>query len=734
MSLHKTLDGFVTGETCLQYINKDIGILSKCPYTRITTYQSPSYIANDMEIKRRAIEGFETQGTSDGSTNFDVTLQKIANDKTKRVIGLILDTNDDGSFEVAILGNETFQEMQTVSTHYGYGFTTRSEEVSSSGDVWKSFLEPAFIYLSSGIAPEINVAGVFMQYSSRGHLDDIVSLETTFDYVPEFTGADEIMRGALLNTGRRGNDRFFDHGGEVYLDLSVTNNKNTTLVIGCAMDTTQVGTWCPFDELADSTYNFLAGNFYDFFEYNHNFMLSRANSFVFSVKPNQTDIYNPSAPDVDNVYATHTMQTVPVNLILTKNESFALNYLNNGTLPPDAFLFPMEWDNIPKNLPESDTDDNPPEGGDDPDNGETNPSGIEGDPTVDGNPQTTTNKLNNNNVYWLQIGELQSFITWFWNDAGAIIDASSLWNRITGLYNDLGQAIVMVRFFPVDPSYIGGTENVNSIIVGMIEKPNTPVKKLLKQNPTKITLGTQAISEKYNSFADYSPYTELQIYLPFHGWQALDIDIFMGNSVRVKAIYDYMSGTVQYLIYVVSGGNEYLVNTAVVKMAVDIPITLQSKNDRDSAIFGNIMNAAGTLIGASASAATKNPIGLTMAMQNVASIGAGGTNSAPIKMMGTQGENGAFFAPNRCAIYMKRPSYNRPKLYKSRVGYPCNRGVYLGSRPSGGDSSIDVATGFTTVYNPTITFKGNSYGGKRLLPMQSEIEEIYNYLTEGVIL
>lgn len=727
----QTFNDFVTGDTCLQYITKDMGLLSRCDWQGdgiVLPFQQNIY-----DEALWAARGFSSQdtGASSVSYSFYSDITKISQDKTKRIIGLILDEWGDGSFKIAILGDDNLTNMRYSNIRYTeYASADPCERVGET-QIFKGNCQSVAVY-DPGSSSD-NVPGVTLEEFTNEEIA-IVPLENIFDFVPTL-GEMTNLRGALYGTGSHGNGAPFRTGAAV--NLHVTNNKNNTLIIGNKYNINGVDRqFIATEYLRESPYNMRAGNFYDFMENLTVLIAGKVNTFSYMEGvTSYNEWIDPLSDDseLSQAYETTTLQTIPVNLILTRNESFALNYLNTGTLPPDAFLFPMDWENIPKNMPSGEDEDTP-EGGDDPDNGENNPSGIEGDPTVDGDPTTTTSKLNNNNVYWLQAGQLADFITWFWNDAGAIIDAGSLWNKITGLYNDLGQAIVMVRYFPVDPAYLGGTEDVNSIVVGMIEKPNTQVKKLVRGNPSKVTLGTQAISPKYNSFADYSPYTELQLYLPFHGWQALDVDIFMGNSVRVKAIYDYMSGTVQYLIYVVSGGNEYLVNTAVVKMAVDVPITLQSKNDRDSAIFGNIMNAAGTLIGASASAATMNPIGLTMSMQNIASIGTGGAQSAPIKMMGTQGENGAFFAPNRCAIYMKRPSYNRPKLYKSRVGYPCNKGVYLGARPSGGDSSVGVATGFTTVYNPTITFSGNSFGGKRLLPLQSEIEEIYNYLTEGVIL
>lgn len=420
---------------------------------------------------------------------------------------------------------------------------------------------------------------------------------------------------------------------------------------------------------------------------------------------------------VGDVYAG---QMKLYNVPIISNYEQALNYIETGVIPDGAYLYPFDPANPPRNDgtpdPEDDGSDEPDEDGD---------SGIDGEPTPNPNPHITPNMITNNNLYWLQSGELERFINWFWTGAGDLLDIGDLWNRIQGLYNDLASAVLNIRYFPVDVAYIGGTSAVNSIIVGNIEYPIN-VLKLNKVKPTIRTLGEITIPRKYKSFCDYSPYATLMLYLPFHGWLELDVDLFMTNKIRVKCVYDHISGTIQYMVYVVDGAKEFIVNTCVAKMAVDIPITLQSKNDRDSAIFNNVAGTTANLIGAGASVASGSPIGLVMSTQGIAN---GSTQSAPLKVMGTQGETGAYFTYNRCCYYIKRPTYNRPKNYKSKVGYPCNKQGKLGQTYKG-----VTITGYTQVYNPTINFAGNKYDGSTMKPTYEEINEIYEYLEKGVIL
>ena len=246
----------------------------------------------------------------------------------------------------------------------------------------------------------------------------------------------------------------------------------------------------------------------------------------------------------------------------------------------------------------------------------------------------------------------------------------------------------------------------------MIEQRGSSVATI---SPTTVApiqeIGHIKIEDKYQSFVDMAPYSQLSLYLPFHGFVDLDINIFSGHSIYVKGIYDHLTGTLQYFLYC---DNTWLVNSFTVKMAVDIPMSLQTKNDRDSAIFSNVMNSVSGMMGAGLTLGTGNPIGLVAGANAFNS----GVNSAPMNVRGTVGESGAFYAPPQCAIILRRPTISKPdqNTWEKNVGQMCGKGHQL-SRLSG----------LTICYQPRINFANS-------IPLQSEIEEIYQILTEGVIL
>ena len=420
----------------------------------------------------------------------------------------------------------------------------------------------------------------------------------------------------------------------------------------------------------------------------------------------------------------------PFNLILTRNLEEAKNYLNTGELPSDAFLYPFDTENIPTN----DSGETPTPGPVDPDSGDDVPDeGGDGDQDTDPTPTDVPNyspvALTNNNLYWLSGVELKNFINWFWTDATDIASVGDLWDKIKGLYENLSQAVLNVRYMPIEISWVANTQSVPSIVVGQIEKQGAVLSINKKVENGQIVpngqvsplrnIGKIKIPNRFNGgFANYSPYATLSLWLPFHGFVDLDMDLFFNKSsdtieLAVQCMYDITSGTIQYFVFRGGYGGQ-IVQTVVAKMAVDIPITLQTKNERDSATFQNVSNSLGTLIGAGASAVAGSPIGLTMAMGSFAGTQ---TQGAGLTVKGTVGESGAFYQPRKCAIYIKRPNYNRPDSYASRVGFPANTSKQLKS-----------CKGYTVVYNPYIEFTHT------IKPYKEEIDMIYDYLEKGVIL
>lgn len=673
------------------------------------------------------IKVYCTEGNSDitfkGEYPVNITRYPASNN---RRIGYIAGVNSDGSFHMYILGNDTFDFTPTKAT-----FTTGEYTILLD----KVLLPPESEYRTEDTIQDYSwFSGIFNSYrngqgkiglNQTGNVSDVDS----FEFNPTWFDVDFPARGFVDCTKYNDNYIASDQEPSIELQFNLTKNLDT-LQLGCPITANY------FQRSASHIYwgdKNIGGDLYDLLDSLSLSVNSGVRNLPLSVVRTSYELPGGGSYLMNNLYpwinASMAFHYTPYNLILTYDFDAAKNYVDTGELPGDAFLYPFDVDNIPVNA-----DGGP--GADDSDG--TQDTVVTGDTTWEDTddqspsaPGQNGQSLTNNNLYWLTSQQLKSFLDWFWDEATDVTDPSELFEKIQGLYENLSEAIVAVRYMPVRPEWIGGVASDTKIIVGMLEKTET-VRVINKVVPDIQTIGSIDIRElakdnkTWDGFLNYSPYCQMSLYLPFHGFIDLDADLIMNSRLTIKAAYDILTGTIQYFIYRTARGanNLNLVNTVVAKMATDIPISLQTKTQRDSAIFQNVSSAAGNLIGAGASLATGNPIGMVMSTANIAAAQPMG---APLTLKGTISENGAYYDSALCAIYVKRPGINIPSNYDRKVGNPCNVAMKLSQ-----------VHGFVKCENPFISFSevtsDNSLGFPPPKPTKDEIDTIYNALSEGVIL
>ena len=705
----------VTGSQCLQYISKPIGFASKDYFGR-GALEYINYYNDVLSHSRRSEYSSLSPILSNAGTpitclrfacNDGFCLHKFNHNINKRIVGVVQEKYDDGGYYIVVLGDE---KCNNENENY---FDILYEMVWMNGALEYKNPDP--------VSVELNKKGGFPTYPtysdypstgpfvSAGRNEAIFEVIQNGDRVPFDDTID--FHAELSPTKARGrSQQQFDKSRMI--DYMLTNNPNTTLHYGSGVSTNIVIS----SAYTKNPLQVVQGDLFHWATSQNMRLSGLCPSNFPSQGAMDSYINNTGIEEVTSM----NLVCVIYNMILTNDLSEAQAYLNDGTLPSDAFLFPLDWENLPIwSDDQPDPDENPDDfpNDNDPDDNDRNVT-----PNLPQVPTFTPAMLSNYNWYWLQVGEYASFIDWFWNDIGTWSDFGDFVQTIMGLYNDLASAILMVRYFPVDVSWIGGTGTQSKIIVGMIEQDNSLVDTISQSSPPPVRdIGHIKIDERYKSFIDLTPYTQLSLYLPFYGFVDMDIDILMGHTLYVKGIYDYLTGTIQYLLYY---DNQVLINSFVAKFAVDIPISLQTKNDRDNAIFSNVLSALGGAVGVVGGVASGNPVGMALgATQGVQSM-MGASASAPLNVKGTVGETGALYAPPQCAIILRRPtiqSSNKGKsltTWKHNIGQLCGYGYTL--------KNLQGA-GFTTCHTPRIDFRST-------VPMQQEIDEIYSYLESGVIL
>lgn len=672
------------------------------------------------------------------SAQFPTLLTRFQNPTNTRRIGYIAGVNTDGSYQLYILGNGAFPLKATHQV-----FTLPEIVIEGEGRFLPPQLEDYFFpERVSGFGPyafsdngdynrETRTAMVTKYEGTATYLDTLDS----FMYHPTWVATEEAPQ-SFVRCGKKGNDYLIDLRVD---SVNLTNDISSTVKLGDGLN-------CKFWQQSQAGFFYadknIGGDLYDLLDTISlnlcgsvaNIQYSLACSTIitqgYDQTEHETNILN-TYPPIQGFMAYHYK---PYNLILTHDLEQAKHYVETGDLPSDAFIYPFDVDNIPINkeggtspddsdgsLPDDTPDTGGDSGGDDVDNAPPR------------KPSTTPQALTNNNLYWLTNQQLRNFINWFWTDATDVTNPQELFEKIQGLYSDLSQAIVAIRYMPVDTSWVGGVSLDSKIVVGLVEKTEQ-VQTINKTVADIRTIGEIEITEleDFKGFINYSPYCQMSLYLPFYGFIDLDCDLLMPNDKRkntnklkVYATYDILSGTIQYFIYRVSStGNENMINCVSAKMAVDIPISLQTKTERDSMIFNNVSSATANLVGAGASVASGNPIGLVMSTAAIAGQQSAG---APMRVMGTIGESGAFYDDGHCALYIKRPATNYPPQYAKRIGYPYNA-----------KKKLSEISGFVQCQNPYISFSHvtaeDSDGFPPPKPTAEEIDTIYAALQEGVYL
>ena len=701
----------VSGEDCLDYITKPIGIASVNPW--FSSYQDFLSSEYGREFMGNTVERDSVDYDYMASTFVNgIRLCKWDYDVNKRIVGIIDRVFDDGGLLVKVIGNDVvfspdhnihvYKQVTMCKCYLKY------ETPIGTDPKWYRQTE-SFLFF-----PEYAVGIGGDKHNYGGVYSDIVydaSSLIPFDDVIDFNPLN------LIESSGTGNTKpMIDFDGfqwEYWRDATVTNKISNCMVIGQGIDDTiKLAGWNNSNPL-----NVLSGDLYECLQ-------GWARKF-FSVCPPSFDNvndFNNFRFDFGITLANYNFTTIPFNLILTNSAEYAQEYLRSGTLPPDAHLYPLDWNNLPKYDEPVPTGDKP---DDFPDDNDPDDDDRDFDPTPPETPSFTVNQLTNYNWYWLTVPEWSAFISWFWNDIGDYSDFDDIIAKVKGLYNDVASAVIMCRYYPVDISWIGGLGTQSNIKLGMIEKAGA-VDTISQANSLHaVDIGHVHIGTKYKSFMDMSPYSQLSLYLPWHGFIDLDMNLFNGHDVYVKALYDYLSGTIQYYIYY---DNELLVNTILCKMAMDIPITLQTKNDRDSAIFNNVSSTIGGLVGAGAGIMSGNPIGMTLGVTQGVGAFNSSNASAPMRLMGNVGESGAYIGFQNCFVVVRRPTIQPSdgnsttmkglSTWKRNVGMLCGYGYTL-SDLSG--------QGFTVCHSPRIDFKSTT-------PLQTEVDEIYSYLEKGVIL
>lgn len=256
-------------------------------------------------------------------------------------------------------------------------------------------------------------------------------------------------------------------------------------------------------------------------------------------------------------------------------------------------------------------------------------------------------------VYNPTQAQVNSFGGWLWS--------SNFVDQLKKLFNDPMQAIVGIHKVFATPA----TGETRTIVCGYIDS-EVP-SKIVTSQYTTIDCGTVNLREYFGNVFDYSPFTEVSLYLPFIGIVRLDVGDVMRSAIKVKYHVDVITGACLADVIVTrdnAGGVLYQYSGSAI---VTYPI---SSGSYASAI-GGILSIAGGIAatvmtgGAAAPAVLGAAAGVTHLHSDVQKSGS---------FTGAAGAMGG----KKPYIIISRPQTGMPYKFAHLQGYPVNYYTKLG--------------------------------------------------------
>jgi hypothetical protein len=246
------------------------------------------------------------------------------------------------------------------------------------------------------------------------------------------------------------------------------------------------------------------------------------------------------------------------------------------------------------------------------------------------------------------IAEMQNLATYMWSDVFDI-------GLYKTLFADPMDCILGCSIVPVAVPN-GGTKTVN---VGNV---STGISMTVAASQyVEVDCGTLNVEEYWGSYLDYDPYTKAEIYLPYCGTHALQVDDIMGKAVHVKYHVDILSGAC--CAYVKCGSS--VMYSFVGQCSSSIPI---SANDWTNVVNGALTIAAsvGSLIATGGASA---PMAVGTAAAVTGTIYGGGIKQN-VEKSGSMGGTGGMLAIQTPYLILTRPRQALPKKQNTYTGYP----------------------------------------------------------------
>lgn len=292
-------------------------------------------------------------------------------------------------------------------------------------------------------------------------------------------------------------------------------------------------------------------------------------------------------------------------------------------------------------------------------------------------------------IYNPSQSQLDSFGQWLWS--------SSFVDQLLKVFNNPMESIIGLHKVYASP-VIGGQSNIK---VGYLDS-GVP-SNFVSNQYSKIDCGTVNLLEYFGNVFDYSPYTNIQLYLPCIGFVNLNVGEVMRSKLNIVYTVDVLTGACLAEVNVLRDGGGGVLYSYSGNCASQYPLSSGSY----MGIVSSAIGIAGSVIGTVASGGSLAPLAL-------GSMGAVMNAHTNVQHSGSLSGNSGVMGGKIPYLIITRPQTNMPNNYEHYQGIPSN--FY---------TSLSSCNGFTKVKNVDV---------RNINAESNELDEIKSLLMDGVII
>lgn len=297
-------------------------------------------------------------------------------------------------------------------------------------------------------------------------------------------------------------------------------------------------------------------------------------------------------------------------------------------------------------------------------------------------------------MYQVNANKLNDLASFMWNTSLFDVEA---WQKIMSNPFD---AIISLTAIPASPRVLSD----RAIKIGnVVTNVSAPV---VADQFVRINCRTLDVEEYSGSYLDYSPYTKIEIYLPYIGFRELNTDEVMDKTLSLVYNVDVLSGACVANILV----EDTVLYQFAGDCAMQIPVTGRDPAKTLSSVLG-VVTSAGSLAGG-AILGTLNPQSAVKAVTATAESVIGGKRN--IQRSGNISGSAGFMGGQTPYLIITRPRQALPEEQNLFMGYP-----------SFITSTLGDLSGMTIVADCHL---------ENIPCTDGELQEIERLLKEGVIL